>query len=157
MDDDSPLIVDELQRQVTLQQIAMFAKANPDPEAQEEYQALAAAVANLKVPASLIPRLTAILEISLSGERIRKTSGPGAHLALMALFQKTARGKALAAEVAALNAALGQLKNQELTEINAAQRGPGIYTLTIGTPACKMIIRFESDGVRIESVELGAE
>jgi hypothetical protein len=157
MDDDAPLTLDDLQRQVLLQQIALFAQANPDPQAQQDYQALADAVTRLEVPAALLPRLTAILEISLSGDRIRQTSGPGAHLALMALFQKTPRGKALAAEVNALNAALAQLKDQPLTEISAAQRGPGTYTLTLGTPACRMVIRFEPGGVRIESLDVGME
>jgi len=111
----------------------------------------------LEVPAALIPRLTAIVEICLSGDRIRRTSGPGAHLALSALFQKTPRGKALAAQVSSLNAALAQLKDQPLAEISAAQRGPGIYSLTLGTPACRIVIRFEADGVRVESLEVGSE
>lgn len=157
MEDAGPLTIDDLQRQVLLQQIALFAQANPDPHAQQDYEALVDAVSSLQVPASLLPRLTAILEISLSGDRIRRTSGPGAHLALMALFQKTPRGKALAAEVATLNAALAQLKDQQLTEISTAQRGPGIYTLTLGTPSGRIVIRFESGGVRIESLDVGME
>lgn len=157
MDDDTPLSLDDLQRQVLLQQIALFSQANPDPQTQQDYQALADAVSHLQVPAALLPRLSPILEISLAGDRIRRTSGPGAHLALMALFQKTPRGKALAAEISALNAALAQLKNQQLIEISAGQRGPGTYTLTLGTPACRMVIRFESGGVRIESLDVGME
>ena len=157
MDDDTPLTLDDLQRQALLQQIAAFAQANPDPQSQQDYQALAEAASRLQVPAQLLPRLSAILEISLGGDRIRRTSGPGAHLALMALFQKTPRGKVLAAEVSALNAALAQLKDHQLTEISAAQRGPGTYTLTLGTPACRMVIRFERDGVRIESLDVGME
>jgi hypothetical protein len=157
VEDDAPLTLDDLQRQVLLEQIARFSRANPDPQAQQEYQSLAGAVTRLEVPAAMLPRLAAILEISLGGERIRRTSGPGAHLALMALFQKTPRGKALAAEVGALNAALAQLKNQQVTEIAAGQRGPGIYTLTLGTPACRIVIRFEPDGVRIESLDVGTE
>ncbi len=157
VDEATPLTLDDLQRQVLLQQIALFAQANPDPQAQQDYQALADAAARMEIPAALLPRLSAILEISLSGDRIRRTSGPGAHLALMALFQKTPRGKALAAEVGALNTALAQLSNQQLTEISAAQRGPGTYTLTLGTPACRMVIRFEPGGVRVESLDVGRE
>jgi hypothetical protein len=157
MADNTPLSLDDLQRQVLLQQIAAFSQANPDPQAQQEYQSLAEAVSRLEVPSALLPRLAAILEISLGGERIRRTAGPGAHLALTALFQKTPRGKALAAEVSAINAALAQLKDQPLTEISAGQRGPGIYTLTLGTPVCRMVIRFEPGGVRIETLEVGTE
>jgi len=157
VDEDPSLTLDDLQRQVLLAQIALFAKANPDPQAQQDYVALADAVGRLEVPPALITRLTAILEISLSGERIRRTAGPGAHLALMALFQKTPRGKELVAQLASLNAALAQLKDQQLLEISAGQRGPGIYTLTLGTPACRMVIRFDPDGVRIESLEVGAD
>lgn len=157
MADDESLPLDDLQRQVLLQQIAIFAKANPDPQAQADYVALAEAISLLEVPAALIPRLTAIMEICLSGDRIRRMAGPGAHLALSALFQKTPRGKAMAAQVSSLNAALAQLKDQPLAEISAAQRGPGIYTLTLGTSACRIIIRFEADGVRVESLEVGSE
>ncbi len=157
MDQDAPLTLDDLQRQILLQQIVVFAQSNPDPQAQEEYQLLADAVARMEIPSAMLPRVTAILEIALSGDRIRRTSGPGAHLALTALFQKTPRGKALAAEVSALNSALAQIKNQPLTEIAAAQRGPGIYTLTLATPACRMVIRFEPAGVRIESLDVGME
>ncbi len=154
--DDTPLTLDDLQRQVVLQQIALFAQANPDPQAQQDYVALADAVERLEVPAAMVPRLTAILEVSLSGERIRRTSGPGAHLALVALFQKTPRGKELAAQLAALNAALAQLKDQQIAELSAAQRGPGIYTLTVATRRCRMVIRFEPDGVRVESLDVGS-
>ena len=157
MTDDESLTLDDLQRQVVLQQIASFAQANPDPQAQQDYRALAEAVGRLEVPAALVPRLTAIVEVCLSGDRIRRTAGPGAHLALTALFQKTPRAKALAAQLSSLNAALAQLKDQPLTEIGAAQRGPGIYSLTLGTPACRIVIRFEADGVRVESLDVGAE
>ncbi|HKD67550.1 MAG TPA: hypothetical protein VKB84_11960 [Candidatus Binataceae bacterium] len=155
--EDASLGLDDLQRQVLLQQIALFSQANPDAQAQHDYQALSEAAAHLEIPAAMIPRLTAILEISLRGDRLRRTAGPGAHLALTALFQKTPRGKALAAEVSALNAALAQVKDQQLTEIAAGQRGPGVYTLTLGTPACRMVIRFEPDGVRIESLDVGMD
>ena len=157
MDENATLTLDDLQRQVLLQQIALFAQANPDPQAQQEYRALSEAVSRMEVPAAMLARLSAILEISLSGDRIRRTSGPGAHLALMALFQKTPRGKELAAEVSALNSALAQIRNQQLTEISAAQRGPGTYTLTLGTPSCRIVIRFEPGGVRVESLEIGTE
>jgi hypothetical protein len=157
VDQPTPLTLDDLQRQVLLQQIALFAQANPDAQAQQDYQALAEAATRMEIPDAMLPRLSVILEIALSGDRIRRTSGPGAHLALMALFQKTPRGKALAAEVSALNTALAQLSNQQLTEISAAQRGPGTYTLTLGTPACRIVIRFEPSGVRVESLDVGAE
>lgn len=156
-EDDTSLTLDDLQRQVVLQQIALFAQANPDPQAQQDYVALADAVERLEVPAAMVARLTAIIEVSLAGERIRRTAGPGAHLALVALFQKTPRGKELAAQLASLNAALAQLKDQQIGEISAGQRGPGIYTLTLGTQACRMVIRFEPDGVRVESLEVGSE
>jgi len=157
VDEEIPLTLDDLQRQVLLQQIVLFAQANPDPQAQQDYQALGEAVARMEIPAAMLPRLSAILEIALSGDRIRRTSGPGAHLALMALFQKTPRGRALAAEVSALNSALAQIKNQQLTEVTAAQREPGTYTLTLGTPGCRIVIRFEPRGVRVESLDIGSE
>jgi hypothetical protein len=155
--DDRALTLDELQGQVLLRQIGLFSKANPDPQAQREYSELATAVGSREVPPELIQRLTAILEISLTGDRVRRTAGPGAHLALAALFQKTPRGKELAAQVSALNAALAQLKDQRLVEISATQRGPATYSFTIGTDSCRMVIRFEPEGVRVESLDVGME
>src|SRR5271155_1972721 len=52
--DDESLTLDDLQRQVLLPQIALFSQANPDPQAQADYVALAAAVRDLEVPAALI-------------------------------------------------------------------------------------------------------
>lgn len=154
MADDGRLTIDELQRQVLLQQISLFAQASTDPQA---YDALRDAVSTLEIPAALVPRLEAILEVSLSGDRLRRTSGPGAQLALSALFQKTPRGRTLAAEVSSLNQALAKLTGQRLTEISTAQRGPGTYTLTVATENCRVVIRFEPAGLRIESLEVGLE
>lgn len=155
VENDAALVLDDLQRQTLLEQIVLFAQANSDPRAQQDYRALAEAVERLQVPAALVDRLGAILEISLAGDRVRRTAGPAAHLALMALFQKTPRGKALASQLSALNGALAQIKDQPLTEIAVAQRSPGTYTLTLGTPACRMVIRFDPAGVRIESLDVG--
>jgi len=33
-------------------------------------------------------------------------------------------------------------------------RGPGSWTLTVKTSGCQLVIRFERDGVRVESLEV---
>ena len=140
-----------------LQQIALFAQANPDPQAQQDYARWRNAVGRLEVPAALVPRLTAILEVSLSGERIRRTAGPGAHLALTALFQKTPRGKGIRRAASRPQRRAGPTQGPTTHRISAAQRGPGIYSPDLGTPACRIVIRFEPDGVRVESLDVGSE
>jgi len=154
VDEDAPLTLDDLQRQVLLQQIAAFSQANPDPQSRQDYVALADAVSRLEVPTALLPRLTAILEIVLSSDRIRRTSGPGAHLALMALFQKTPRGREIAQSLHELNTALSRLKNDTVEEMTASMRGPGAWALTVKTSGCQMVIRFDRDSVRVESLEV---
>jgi len=86
---------------------------------------------------------------------VREAYGPGAELALWGLFQKTPRGRDIAASVAALNAALKPLAGQTIESLNAVARAPGAYALTIKTDQCQLVIRFEPAGVRIESLEVG--
>jgi len=143
-----------MQRDLLLEQIAFFLRAAPDAQARQNYEALQAAVTQQSVPPELVPRLEAILEVSLSGDRLRRTLGPAAQLSLHELFQKTPRGQARAAEIGTLNRALARLRGGTLTEIGAAQRGPGAYALTIATTACRIVVRLDTDGVRVESLDV---
>ena len=102
-------------------------------------------------------RLGAIAELAITSGRVRDAYGPGAELALWALFQKTPRGREIAASVAALNAALKPLEGQTIETLNAIARAPGAYALTIKTAQCELVIRFEPAGVRLESLEVGWE
>jgi hypothetical protein len=149
-----PLALDELQRDVLLPQIQAFIEATGDAAAREVYGELLAAVDRREVPPALQARLGAIVEVALQSGRVRKLFGPGADLALNALFQKTPRGREIAASIRELNGALARLAGQPLEEITASLKSPGSYALTLKTSGCQIVVRFEQAGVRVESVEV---
>ncbi|HUA35548.1 MAG TPA: hypothetical protein VMA09_18205 [Candidatus Binataceae bacterium] len=151
---DMAIELDALQRDVLIPQIDAFLDATSDPAAREVYEALREAVAAMSIPAQLQARLGAIVEVALTSGRVRKLFGPGAELALNSLFMKTPRGREIAASIAELNQALGELRGQEIEHITTTQRSPGAYSLTIKTGKCQIVVRFEAAGVRVESLEL---
>ncbi len=149
-----PIALDTLQRDVLLPQIQAFLDATADTDARAVYQSLQDAVEAMSIPPELQMRLGAIVEVALSSGRVRKLFGPGAELALQALFVKTPRGREVAASVADLNQALGELAGQTVEQVTTTHRGPGSYSLTIKTDKCQIVIRFEQAGVRVESLEV---
>ena len=150
------LKLDELQRDLALSLVRSFAAAAPQAGGRDSYAALADAVAKMEVPAELVGSLGAILEVALSGGRVRNAFGPAAELSLTALLKKTPRGQAIGASFSELNRALARLKDRPLGEIGAAFRKPGVCTLAIAAGDCRIVIRFDPDGAAIESVETGA-
>ncbi|HEY6418815.1 MAG TPA: hypothetical protein VIX59_07425 [Candidatus Binataceae bacterium] len=155
--DDAPeaaVKLDDLQRDILLAQIQAFIEATSDPAAREPYLALKDAVEKSEVPADQQARLGAIVEVALSSGRVRRLFGPGAELSLNALFQKTPRGRDIGNSIRELNAALAKLKGQAIEEVSAALKSPGIYSLTLKTGECQIVIRFEPAGVRIESLDV---
>jgi hypothetical protein len=152
---DEPLRLDRLHRDILAPQLDAFIAAAPDAAARAPYEVLRAALDRLEVPPELAARLGAIAELAIISGRVRSAYGPGAELALWALYQKTPRGREIAASVAALNAALKPLEGQTIESLNAIARAPGAYALTIKTAQCELVIRFEPAGVRLESLEVG--
>jgi hypothetical protein len=148
------LALDQLQRDVLLPQIQAFIEAAADPAAREVYRELKDAVERREVPSPLQARLGALVEIALSSGRVRKLFGPGAELALNALFQKTPRGREIAESIRAVNGALAKLAGQPIEEIAASLKSPASYGLTLRTAGCQIVLRFEQSGVRVESIEL---
>src|SRR5216683_2624571 len=131
-DANESLTLDRLQHDLLMPQIEAFLAAAPDDSARAPYLALRASIDALEIPAELTARLGAIAEVLLTSGRIRHAYGPGAELSLWSLFQKTPRGREIAASIAALNTALKQLEGQPLEFIAAAAaRAPGAYALTI--------------------------
>jgi hypothetical protein len=153
----APVKLDELQRDLLIPQIDAFLAAAPDPGAGASYAALRSAITALEVPENLADRLGSLIEVLLTSGRIRHTNGPGAELALWALFQQTPRGRDLTASVEGVNAALKRLVGQPLEFVSAVVRGPGAYALTMRTREFQIVVRFEATGVRIESVDVGSE
>jgi hypothetical protein len=153
--DDGPLRLDRLHRDVLAPQLDAFIAAAPDATARAPYEVLRAALDTLEVPPELTARLGAVAELAITSGRVRNAYGPGAELALWALFQKTPRGREIAASVAAINAALKPLEGQTIESLSAIARAPGAYALTIKTQQCELVLRFEPAGVRLESLEVG--
>jgi len=151
-----PLKLDSLQRAVLSPQIEAFLDAVRDPEGQALYRALKAAVDEGEVPSEMAERLGAIVEVALSSGRIRRLFGPGAQLSLNSLYKKTPQGLQLESSIDSLNRALGELGGNRVESIAAAVRSPGDYALTIKTDSAQLTIRFEKEGVRLETVEVGS-
>ena len=153
--DDGPLRIERLHRDILAPQLDAFIAAAPDAAARAPYEALRTALDTLEIPPELAARLGAIAELAITSGRVRNAYGPGAELALWSLYQKTPRGREIAASVAALNAALKPLEGQTIESLGAIARSPGAYALTIKTSQCELVIRFEPAGVRLESLEVG--
>jgi hypothetical protein len=148
------LKLDPLQRDLLIPQIQAFLDATSDAQARESYSALKAAVESMAVSSEHQARLGTIVEVALQSGRIRRLFGPGAELSLNALFQKTPRGREIARSLQELNSALSNLKGDTVEEVSAAMRGPGSWALTVKSSGCQLVIRFERDGVRVESLEV---
>jgi hypothetical protein len=148
------LTLDPLQRDLLIPQIQAFLDATSDAAARESYGALKAAVESMAVSAEHQARLGTIVEVALQSGRIRRLFGPGAELSLNALFQKTPRGREIARSLRELNAALSRLKGDTVEEVSAVARGPGSWALTVKTSGCQLVVRFERDSVRVESLEV---
>jgi hypothetical protein len=153
-DDNESLTLDRLQHDLLMPQIEAFLAAAPDDSARAPYLALRDSIDALEIPAELTARLGAIAEVLLTSGRVRHAYGPGAELSLWSLFQKTPRGREIAASIASLNGALKQLEGQPLEFIAAAVRAPGAYALTIRTASCEMVLRFDGAGARLETLEI---
>ena len=151
------LELDPLQRDLLIPQIQAFHDATSDAAARESYGALKAAVESMAVSSEHQARLGTIVEVALQSGRIRRLFGPGAELSLNALFQKTPRGREIARSLQELNTALSNLKGDTVEEVSAAARGPGSWALTVKTSGCQLVIRFEREGVRVESLEVALD
>lgn len=149
------LALDALQRAALAAPVAAFAEAARDPAARAAWAELAAAVEATEVPGELAGRLGAVVEAILAGGRVRREHGPGAELALRALYLKTPRGRAAARAVDALNAALAELAGRPLAAASVAMRGPGVFALTLESGSARLVIRFAPDGAQAESIEVG--
>lgn len=150
-----PLALEELHRELLAPRVRAIAASVADSAARAPWLELEAAIDSLSVPLALQERLASVIELALSGGRIRREAGPAAEAALAALFRKTSHGLALAAGLASLNRALAQLRDSSIDGINTAMRAPGVYVLTIQTAALQIAIRFDRNGPEVESLEVG--
>src|SRR5260370_35327338 len=146
VDNDGALRLERLHHGSPAPLIDSFLDAVAEPAARETHLALKDAVEKLEVPPDLQAHLGAIAEVALTSGRGRHQYGPGAELALWAIFQKTPRGRELAASVDAVNAALKRLQGQPLEKLGAVAPGPGADARSLGTREMRMWMRFDAEG-----------
>jgi hypothetical protein len=150
-----PLRLDDLQRGVLLPRLEAFLAAVPDPNARQPYLELKQALERLEVEPRLQAHLAALIEVILSsGGRLRREAGPAAEASLVSLFQKTPRGRQIAAALSSLNTALARLTGQRIESVSASSRAPGVHVLAIATEQLRVALRFEPSGATVESLEV---
>jgi hypothetical protein len=142
------------EREVLAAEILPFASVLKDPEARERYARLDAAAREGFVPAELVPALEAMLELVLQTRRIRTRQGHEADQAASELFYRTPRGAGLRQAARDVNTALGALSGQTLEGVSV-MAGPGRHTLTITTDRCRLTLKLDASGARVENLEVG--
>jgi hypothetical protein len=129
-------------------ELSAFAAALPDAAARARYTRLASCAAEGRVPAELLPALETMLELAL------QRGGPTARQALLSVFSKTPRGRALGAAAREVNRALQALGGQTLQSVRVSS-GPGTHSLSIETDRCRLTLDLDSHGAHITSLEAG--
>lgn len=135
------------------EQVAEFAETLTEPAARERYFALAEAVDQGEVPPDLAGPLAALLDLLLQTGRVRQQRGPEAEQALTAVYYRTARGAGLRQAAQAVNRALAVLGGQTLAGLSLSA-GPGRYTLVIETDRCRLALRLDAAGARLDRLEV---
>jgi len=151
---EAGLALQPAEREVLAAEVAAFAQTVRDPAARERYAQLEQAVRAGRVPPALVRALEPLLELLLQTQRIRRQHGPEAEEALLALFYRTPRGAALQQAAREVTQALQALQGQTLERL-ALVAGPGRHTLVIDTDRCRLTLRIDGAGARVESVEVG--
>jgi hypothetical protein len=125
-----------------------FARALPDPHAQQRYLRLAACAAEGNVPRELVAALQTMLELVFEKGR------PSNRAVLQALYGKTPRGKEHGAAAREVNAALRTLRGQTLEDVRLTA-GPGGHTLVLETDRVRLTLELDAAGARVASLETG--
>ena len=152
--DSGAVKIDSTQREVILAEIKHMLAAPLSPDARAPYEQLRQCVEeNLDLPAELNPYLSIVIESSIITGNAKRY-GAGVQQSMVALFQKTLRGKAIADSIDAINAALAKVKGHVIEQITTTLRAPGSYALTLKTDQLQMVIVFDRAGLSIESLEV---
>lgn len=147
--------IEEAARDVLVAEAAALRERLTDPASRDGCVALAAAVADGEVDQTLVPALERLLDLGLRTGRVRRLHGPEAEAAVTRVFHATPAGQALGGAVAEVNHALAALRGQSLEGLTFGARGPGRYTLTIGTPAATLTLDVGPGGVAVRDVSVG--
>jgi len=146
--------LDSIQREALLGEIKNMLAAPLSPDARAPYERLKKCVEDgLEIPPDLSPCLSVMIESSIITGNARRF-GAGVQQSMVALFQKTLAGKAIADSIAAINAALAKVKGHLLEQVSTTLRAPGSYALTLKTDQLAMVIVFDRSGLSVESLEV---
>jgi len=152
--DPGAVKIDSTQREVILGEITHMLAAPLSPDARAPYEQLRKCVEeNLDLPLELNPYLSIVIESSIITGNAKRY-GAGVQQSMVALFQKTSRGKSIADSIEAINAALAKVKGHVIEQLSTTLRAPGSYALTIKTDQLQMVIVFDRAGLSIESLEV---
>ena len=146
--------LDSIQREVLLGELKNMLAAPLSPDARALYEQLRKCVDDsLDIPPELSPRLSIVIESSiLTGNA--KRFGAGVQQSMVALYQKTVHGKAIAESISAINAALEKVKGHAIEQVSTTLRAPGSYAMTFKTDQLQMVVVFDRTGLSIESLEV---
>ncbi len=131
-----------------------YAAALPEALA-APHRALAEAARAGEVPPDLVEALERVCALALETGKARELGRAEAERILAALFRRTPRGRALAAQVAAVNRALEALSGRRLRSVRAAMRLPGRYTVTLEAEGVGITLAVGPEGVSVESLAAG--
>ena len=148
------LLLDAVQREVLLEEIATIASAVHEPLARAPWQDLAAAVEAGEVEEDLLGRLEKVLEMTLQTGRARRVHGAESEQSLLRLFHQTPGGAAARRATQAVNEALATLEGQTIETMLFTAQGPGVFRLGLRTDRCRLTLEIDRHGVTVESLEV---
>ena len=146
--------LDSIQREVLLGEITNMLAAPLSADARVPYEQLKKCVEeNLDVPPGLGSHLSVMIESSIITGNAKRF-GAGVQQSMVALFQKTSQGKAIAESISAVNAALEKVRGHTIESVSTTLRAPGSYAMTLKTDQLQMVITLDRSGLSIESLEV---
>jgi hypothetical protein len=151
---DRPFGLELAERDAVAGAATAFARVLPQSERREQYTRIAEAASLGLIPADLVPALEAMLDVLLQPERAAREGGPATEQVLLGVFRRTPRGASLAAAAHEVNQALRMLRGQTLASLRVESR-PGQHSLNLETDRCRVVLRLDSAGARVESLEVG--
>lgn len=121
----------------------------------EPYRLLAKQAGAGSVPADQIELLERVCSLALETGKARQLGRAEAERLLSAVLCRTPLGRAMAAEVSAVNRALGQLTGRPLDAARVAQRMPGHYDLSLSVAGFSLTLEIKPDGISVRSLNAG--
>ena len=127
-----------------------------DPALQAAYRELSSGVEAGEVQGESVRALEGLLTLGLESGRIRAVHTAHGEMIAQRLFLRTPKGDALRRATEEITGALAALQGHSIEEMAISITGPSAYSLTIGTDQGRILIRMDRNGVRLQSLEVGA-